>query len=136
MADTTYDGIVREMETAVSDAENRTAEASTAQAAAEANAAQVAAAKTQAHLSADEMQALEMDAATLGAMADYLEVLDRAETAHRDAEEASARARAENVRVQEAALNVAATMKRGHAALAAAHQEAPVDAADKAFYQG
>jgi hypothetical protein len=66
------------------------------------------------------MQALELDPATLGAMADHLD-------AHSDAKAALAR-------VQETAETVQTTLARGHSGLAQAHQDAPVEAAAKPFY--
>jgi hypothetical protein len=103
----TYDGVQREMSAAAAAAENQ---------AAAAEAAAKAAANT-----AEQMQALEMDPATLGAMADHL-----------DAHEAMKAAAA---RVQETAETTQTTLARGHSGLSAAHKEAPVDAAAKPFYQ-
>jgi len=103
----TYDGVQREMTAAAAAAENQ---------AAAAEAAAKAAANT-----AEQMQALEMDPATLGAMADHL-----------DAHEAMKAAAA---RVQETAETTQTTLARGHSGLSAAHKEAPVDAAAKPFYQ-
>ena len=103
----TYDGVQREMSAAAAAAENQ---------AAAAEAAAKAAANT-----AEQMQALEMDPGTLGAMADHL-----------DAHEAMKAAAA---RVQETAETTQTTLARGHSGLSAAHKEAPVDAAAKPFYQ-
>lgn len=135
MSDVTYDGVVRDMATAVSNAENRAAEVNAAMAAAEEQAQEAADAKTRASQTADEMQALNMDAATLGAMADHLEALDGAEKAHQHVEEALEAARKEAVRVMETAQNVTDTLQRGHQGLAEAHQNAPVEAAERPFYQ-
>jgi len=103
----TYDGVQRNM-TATQDAAE--------QQAAEADAAAKAAGDT-----AEQMQALEMDPATLGAMADHL-----------DAHEA---VRAAVARMRETAETVQTTLARGHSGLAEAHQNAPVEAAAKPFYQ-
>ena len=103
----TYDGVQREMSAAAAAAENQ---------AAAAEAAAKAAANT-----AEQMQALEMDPGTLGAMADHL-----------DAHEAMKAAAA---RVQETAETTQATLARGHSGLSEAHKNAPVEAASKPFYQ-
>lgn len=78
--------------------------------------------KQQASSLAEQMQALSLDPATLGAMADYIDANDKAARALQAA--------------HEAAETVAAALQRGHAGLNEAHQNAPVDAADKTFYAG
>jgi hypothetical protein len=76
----------------------------------------------QANAMAEQMQALSVDPATLGAMADHLDALNAAAAAQQ--------------RVVETAGQVADTLQRGHAGLKEAHDNAPVQAADTAFYQG
>jgi hypothetical protein len=105
-ADTTYDGVLSQMAAAKADAENRAAEQQRA--------------SQNASNTSEEMQALEVDSQTLSAMADHLD-------AHADA------TKAQN-RVQETAEAVEAALKRGHKDLAEAHQNAPVEAAQKEFY--
>ncbi len=134
VSDTTYDGVVRDMSTAVATAEQHAAEANAAMAAAESHAQAAADAKTQAMRISEDMQALDVDPETLGAMADHLDAADAAEKAHHAAYEAAQAARAADIRVMETAQNADATLKRGHAGLAAAHQEAPVQAASREFY--
>jgi hypothetical protein len=107
-ADVTYDGVLTSMARAKADAEGRAAEQQQAAA--------------QASVMADLMQALEVDPATLSAVADHL-----------DAHDAATKAQA---RVFETAEAVDAALKRGHAGLNQAHQDAPVTAADKSFYEG
>ncbi len=102
----TYDGVLRGMTAAQADAEQK---------AAEADAAAKAASDT-----AEQMQALEMDPATLGAMADHLDAHAAAQTAL--------------ARVQETAEIAKATLQRGHSGLSEAHKDAPVEAAAKPFY--
>jgi hypothetical protein len=104
--DVTYDGVQRDMTQAMTDAEARHAEAD--------------AGAKQASETADQMQGLEMDPGTLGAMADHL-----------DAWEALKAAAA---KVMETAETVQTTMARGHSGLNEAHQNAPVEAATKPFY--
>lgn len=135
MSDTTYDGVVRDMGTAVSTAEQHAAETNAAMASAESHAQAAADAKAQALRISEDMQALDVDPDTLGAMADHLDAADAAEKAHQAAYEAVQAARAADIRVMETAQNADATLKRGHAGLAAAHQEAPVQAAAREFYQ-
>ena len=105
-ADTTYDGVLSSMAAAKNVAEGHTAEMQQA--------------SRKAAAMSDEMQALDVDPATLSVMADHL-----------DAHEAAVKAQQ---RVQETAEAVEATLKRGHQGLAAAHQDAPVEAAEKQFY--
>jgi hypothetical protein len=105
-SDVTYDGVIRAMDSAVMAAEDHGATARTAH--------------KQAARTADQMQALEVDPATLGAMADHLDALDAAVKAQQQ--------------VLDTARNVHETLQRGHAQLAEAHKEAVVEAADKAFY--
>jgi hypothetical protein len=105
-SDVTYDGVLRAMDKAVMAAEDH---GETARAA-----------HVQASGIADQMQALEVDPATLGAMADHLDALDAAAKAQQQ--------------VLDTARSVHETLQRGHAQLAEAHKEAVVEAADKAFY--
>ena len=105
-SETTYDGVIASMAAAKNNAENRAAEQQ--KASGEASAA------------SDQMQSLEVDPATLSAMADHLDAHDAAVKAQQ--------------RVQETAEAVVAALKRGHAGLAQAHQDAPVTAADRTFY--
>jgi hypothetical protein len=105
-SDITYDVVLQNMDKEKAGAEQRAAE-------------QQQAAKD-AGTMADNMQALEVDPATLGAVADHLD-------AHEEAVKALQR-------VRESAENVEAALKRGHAGLSEAHKDAPVAAADRDFY--
>jgi hypothetical protein len=105
-ADTTYGGVLASMSAAKDDAEAKSAEQQQA--------------SKHAGSMADEMQAMEVDPTTLSAMADHL-----------DAHETAVKALQ---RVQETAETVEAAMKRGHAGLAEAHANAPVQAATREFY--
>lgn len=108
VSDVTYDGVITSMSAAVARAEGSAAEQQQA--------------GQQASAMADQAQGLGVDPATLSAMADHLDAHDAATRALR--------------RVQETAEAVEAALKRGHAGLAEAHQAAPVQAADREFYQG
>lgn len=105
-ADTTYDGVLQDMAAAKNVAEGNAAEAQSA--------------SKNADSLADQMQALNVDPATLSAMADH-------QAAHDDVMKAYQR-------LVETAENVEATLKRGHQGLAEAHQNAPVEAAERPFY--
>ena len=105
-SDTTYDGVLQAMQAE--------------RAAAESRAAEQKAASQRAGQQAEEMQALDLDPATLGAIADHLDAQTAAVTAQQ--------------RVMETAGAVESALKRGHAGLAEAHKDAPVQAADKQFY--
>jgi hypothetical protein len=135
MSDVTYDGVVRRTASLVEVAENTAAEVNAAATAAEEQEQAAAAAKSWAGETADQMQALNVDAATLGAMADHLDAADAAVRAHQQVREALEEARKAHIRVMETAQNVSATLQQGHAGLNAAHQDAPVAAADREFYQ-
>ena len=104
----TYDGVLGSMTAAQGNAEARAAEAQQA--------------SREASAMSEQMQGLEVDPATLSAMADHLDAHDAAVKAQEH--------------VQETAEAVVATLKRGHAGLAEAHQTAPVQAATREFYQG
>lgn len=135
-SDVNYDGVVAGMGRATADAEQKTAEAKTATAGAEARANETAAASREAAALADQMQGLGVDAATLSAMADHLDARDEATKAEIAVQEAAAAAEKAHAKVLETAGTVDATLKRGHANLNEAHQNAPVEAADKQFYAG
>ena len=107
MPDVTYDGVISAMSAAVARAEGSAAEQQQA--------------GQQASAMADQAQAAGVDPATLSAMADHLDAHDAATKALQ--------------RVQETAEAVELALKRGHAGLAEAHQDAPVQAADREFYQ-
>lgn len=107
-ADTTYDGVLASMTTEKGNAEQRAAEQRQA--------------SREASTMSEQMQALEVDPRTLSAMADHLDAHDAATKAQQH--------------VQETAEAVESAMKRGHKGLNEAHQNAPVQAADKAFYAG
>jgi predicted amino acid-binding ACT domain protein len=107
-SDITYDGVTALMAHARTDAET--------------NAAVQQQLSRNAEAISDQMQAIGVDAVTLGAMADHLDAQKAAVTAQQ--------------RVQETAESVDAALKRGHAGLAEAHQNAPVQAADREFYVG
>ena len=108
MSDTTYDSVIKQME-AVRNAE-------------ESSLADRRSSTQRANSAADDMQALDVDPQTLSAMADHLD-------AHSDAEKAQQR-------VMETAETVKSALQRGHQGLNEAHQNAPVKAADKEFYEG
>ena len=105
-ADVTYDGVLASMTAEKASAEGRAAEQQQA--------------GRQASAASEHMQSLDVDPATLSAMADHLDAHDAAVKAQQ--------------RVQETAEAVEAALKRGHAGLAQAHQDAPVQAADRQFY--
>jgi hypothetical protein len=107
-ADITYDGVLQSMTAAKAGAENRAAEQQQA--------------SRQASAMSETMQSLEVDPGTLSAMADHLDAHDAAVKAQQQ--------------VQETAEAVEASLKRGHAGLNEAHQNAPVSSADKTFYAG
>lgn len=107
MSDTTYDGVIRQME-AVRDAE-------------ESSLADRQASSRQANSAADDMQALDVDPASLSAMADHLD-------AHQEAEKAQQK-------VMETAEAVKDALERGHRGLSEAHKDAPVRSADREFYE-
>ena len=105
-SDTTYDSVIQAMKDE--------------QAAAEARTAEQQAASQRASQQSEEMQALDLDPDTLGAIADHLDAQQAAVTAQE--------------KVMETAEAVQTALTRGHAGLAEAHQDAPVQAADKEFY--
>lgn len=105
-SEVTYDGVLRHVtmaqdfeEAALAERQGKAAEASNI---------------------SEQMQALGVDPATLGAMADYLDAMDEAAKAQQ--------------RAMEAAQSVGTNLQRGHAGLAEAHKDAPVRAADRPFY--
>lgn len=105
-ADVTYDGVLATMAAEKANAETRAAEQQQA--------------SRMASVLSDQMQALEVDPASLSAMADHLDAQDAAVKAQQ--------------RVQETGEAVELALKRGHQGLAEAHQNAPVDAARREFY--
>jgi len=134
-SEVTYDGVIRRMDVAVGGAEDRQARIGTALADAEDQAESAGAAQRWADQTAEEMQALNVDSATLGAMADHQDALAATEKAHQAVLEALAEAKKAQGRVTETAQNVKDTLERGHAGLKQAHDDAPVEAADRTFYQ-
>ena len=104
--DVTYDAVIKSMTQATTAAESAGAWQKQA--------------CTAANSMSEQMQALEVDPVTLSAMADYLDAQDAAEKAQQ--------------KVIETAMAVTAALKRGHQGLAEAHQNAPVEAAAKQFY--
>jgi hypothetical protein len=133
-ADTTYDGVLKSMTAEKAQAEVTSAEAATASRQAEARAGVVAGASRDAAALSDSMQALEVDGGTLSAMADHLDAHAAAERAEQDVQEATVAAEKAHKLVLETAETVESTLKRGHSGLDEAHKNAPVVAADKAFY--
>jgi hypothetical protein len=133
-ADTTYDGVLKSMTAEKAQAEVTSAEAKAASKQAEARAGVVAGASRDAAALSDSMQALEVDGGTLSAMADHLDAHAAAEKAEQDVQEATVAAEKAHKRVLETAETVESTLKRGHSGLDEAHKNAPVVAADKAFY--
>ena len=107
-AEVTYDGVLRALDAARQNAEHLAAE--------------TAKAIVQSQNNAESMQALNMDAKVLSAMADHLDAMQAALDALR--------------RCQETAEQTAAVLKTNHQVLAEAHQAAPVQAADRGFYEG
>ena len=135
MSDVTYDGVARRMTSAIAAAEARGQEIAASTAYAEDQHNEAGAAKRWASVTADEMQGLNMDPATLGAMADHLDAADEAEKAYAAVLEALARAAKAQARVLETAQAVDAALKRGHSGIKQAHDDAPVEAAERGFYQ-
>lgn len=133
-SEVTYDSVIRSAGEAVTAAEERAAEVGRSISQAEAQATEAGIAQRWADQAAENMQALNVDPATLSAMADHQDALTAAEKAHQEAIEALQRVAQAQGRVIETAQNVEATLKRGHQGLADAHREAPVDAADREFY--
>jgi len=105
-SDVTYDAVLAKMNDAVQVAEQ--------------HAADVTAAKNEADQIADQMQALDVDPATLSAMADHADALDEAETAHQ--------------KVLETAQNVQHVLEAEQGQLAEAHKNT-AHAAEKAFFE-
>ncbi len=134
-SEVTYDGVIRAAGEAVTAAEERAAEIARTTSAAEAQATEAGIAQRWADQAAENMQALNVDPATLSAMADHQDALTAAEKAHQEAIEALQRVAQAQGRVTETAQNVKGTLERGHAGLKQAHDDAPVDAADREFYQ-
>jgi hypothetical protein len=134
-SEVTYDGVKRRMASATTAAEDRLAQAVNTVTAAQEGAESASSGKAWAGQSADQMQALGVDPDTLGAMADHLDAVDAADKAHQGLLEAAVAVRAAQQRVIETAGTVDATLSRLHGGLNEAHQNAPVDAADKAFYE-
>lgn len=134
-SEVTYDGVIKAAGEAVTAAEERAAEVTRSISQAEAQATEAGIAQRWADHAADQMQALNVDSATLGAMADHQDALATAEKAHQAVLEALEQARQAQARVTETAQNVESTLKRGHAGLAEAHQNAPVEAAATEFYE-
>jgi hypothetical protein len=132
-ADVSYDGVTRSMAAAKDEAEQRAAEQAKAASDAEATGADQARSAREASEAADAMQALRVDPATLSAMAEHLEAQDKAIQAQQEVQEAHDKATKAQQRVQESAEAVEAALN-AHAGLNAAHQEAPVVAADREFY--
>jgi hypothetical protein len=135
MGDTTFPAVMARMDAAASSAEQRHAEAEQGTTATEEHATEASAAKAYAAVTADEMQALEVDAASLGAMADHLAAVDEAESAAQELHEQMGRSRDAWARVQETALGVKdRLLAGGHGALADAHADAAGGGAQKDFY--
>lgn len=135
MTETTYQGVKNRMSAAQTAAEQFASDAEQSKALTEEHEEEAHAAKTWAQNTADEMQALEVDSATLNAMAEHLDAVDAAEksavalneqmTHHKDAWQ----------RVQETAENVTSQMdSSGHRALDEAHADAAGGGAQKEFY--
>jgi hypothetical protein len=81
------------------------------------------------------MQALEVDGAVLGAMAEHLAALDAAVQAERDLQEAAERAKAAWTQAVETAQNVSHQLDAsGHGNLQEAHDNAAGQGAKKEFY--
>lgn len=134
-SEVTYDGVIRAAGEAVTAAEERASEITRTTAAAEAQATEAGIAQRWADQAAENMQALNVDSATLGAMADHQDALAAAEKAHQAVLEELTEARKAQGRVTETAQNVKSTLERGHAGLSEAHKDAPVQAADRTFYE-
>jgi hypothetical protein len=134
-SEVTYDSVIRAAGEAVTAAEERAAEIGRSISQAEAQAVEAGIAQRWADQAAENMQALKVDPATLSAMADHQDALTAAEKAHQEAIEALQRVAQAQARVIETAQNVKDVLIQGHAGLKQAHDDAPVEAADRQFYQ-
>lgn len=135
MTETTYAGVKAKMAQTVVDAEQRQAEAQQAVQATEEHLTWVKAAKGEASTMADEMQALEVDPATLGAAAEHLEALDAAEKVAQDLQEQATLNKAAWDKVLETAKDVDGQLEAsGHGNLDEAHANAAGGGGKKEFY--
>jgi len=133
--DTTYASVKAQMQQTVTDAEQRQAEAQESVQATEEHLAWVQDAKSRASTMADEMQALEVDPATLGAMSEHLEALDAAEKAAIDLRDQAVLNKEAWDRVLETAQQVVNQLEAsGHGNLDEAHAAAAGGGAKKDFY--
>jgi hypothetical protein len=135
MGETNYAGVKTRMQQDMTTAEQQAADAKAAEAGAEQRVQEAEQAKTYAANTADEMQSLEVDGGTLGAMAEHLDALDAAKVAEQNLFEAVQAAHQAWQRVQESAQQVITAMDAGgHGNLAEAHADAAAGGAQKEFY--
>lgn len=131
----TYASVKARMRQTVTDAEQRQAEAQEAVQATEEHLAWTQGAKAEAGAMADEMQALEVDPATLGAMSEHLDALDAAERAAVELQEQAVANKAAWDKVLETAQQVSSQMEAsGHGNLDEAHANAAAGGGKKEFY--
>lgn len=134
--ETTYASVKARMAHDVATAEAQAADAKAAETGAEERVNEAEKAKAWAETTADEMQALEVDAAVLGAMADHLSNLDAAKTAEDALLEAVTAAYEAWLRVGESAQNVASQLDAsGHGGVQEARENAANGGAAKEFYE-
>lgn len=134
MADTSYSQIHADMDRDNQHAEQAAAEQRQVAAQQENAHNEAQAAMTRTNATVDAASEVEVDAATQSALMEHADAQRLAAEAHAHAHEATQSAEGANVRVQETAEQVKAALSR-HAVLAQAHQDSPVEAADKEFYQ-
>lgn len=135
VSETTYQDVKARMTAAQAAAEQRQAEASAAQDGCEERVQEAEAARNYAQTTEDEMQAMEVDAATLGAMAEHQDALSKAQEAEQALQEAATAANAAWTDVVETAGQVNNQLEAsGHGALDEAHANAAGGGGKKEFY--
>jgi len=135
MSETTYQGVQSMMDAAATEAEQYAAEAEQSETVTEEHVEQARQAKGRGTTAAEEMQAMEVDAETLSAMADHLQALDDAEKHAGELNDQMTQLREAWQRVQETAGQVKSQMDAsGHGALDEAHANAAGGGAAKDFY--
>jgi hypothetical protein len=136
VSETTYASVRAAMDKAAAGAEERRSDAEQSQAYTEEHLELARQARASSSTAADEMQALKVDAATLGAMAEHLDALDAAEKAAQELHDQMGLVRDAWARVEESAQQVKSQLEAGgHGALAEAHAGAAGGGAEREFYQ-
>lgn len=97
--------------------------------------ADITARKEQATAAADNMQAQDVDPGTLSEQMDLVDALTRAETALAAMTESMELAEKEVTAAGDCAEAVKSGLERRHSGLAEAHEEAPVRAAERTYYE-